>query len=226
MEYFIFNGTKSSDMNIVIKKLPSVTRAKQRINTITLEGRSGTLHEIEDKFDSYNISIECVMMPDANTNNIKKWLLGQSDLILSNNLGVKYTATVVNKIDFSKYLEFLKEFILELEIQPIAYGLEEKIIEINANQENSYNINGNYKTYPLIKVEGNGSITCNGNTLIIDDNDIYLYIDCELMNAYINNNNKNDSVNGLENPLFLIPGNNVITTVNVAATIYYREAWL
>ncbi len=129
MEYFIFNGINSNDMNIVIKKLPTISRANQRINTITLEGRSGTLHEIEDKFDSYNIQIECILMPNANINEIKKWLIGQSDLILSDNLNIKYTATVVNKIDFSKYLTFLREFPLEFEVQPIGYSIvENKII--------------------------------------------------------------------------------------------------
>lgn len=226
MEYFIFNGIKSTDMNIVIKNLPPITRANQRINTIQLEGRSGTLHEIEDKFDSYNIQIECILMPNTDIDEIKKWLIGQSNLILSSNPNVKHVATIVNRIDFSKYLTFLKEFPLELEIQPIAYGLEEKDIIIDVNEEKVHSVSGNYKTYPLIKVIGNGSITCNGNTLIIENNDEYIYIDCELMNAYFNNENKNSNVNGLENPIFLNPGENTITTINVSATITYREAWL
>lgn len=226
MEYFIFNSIKSTDMNIVIKNLPPITRASQRINTIQLEGRSGTLHEIEDKFDSYNIQLECILMPEANINEIKSWLMGQANLILSSNPNVMYIATVVNKIDFSRYFTFLREFPVELEIQPIAYGLEEKKIEISAGIEDIYNISGNYKTYPLIQVTGSGSITCNGRTMVIENNDDHIYIDCELMNAYNRNENKNSNVNGLENPIFLNPGVNTITTIGISVIITYREAWL
>ena len=226
MEYFIFNNINSMDMKIVIKSMPPITRAKQRINTIALEGRSGSLHEIEENFDSYNMQIECILMPGANIDDIKKWLIGNAQLILSTNPNVSYMATIVNKIDFSKYLTYLREFPLELEVEPISYGLEEKSIEIDANSEKTFNVKGNYKTFPIIKIKGNGSISCNGKTFIINENDGELNIDCELLNAYDNQENKNECINGLEDPLFLQPGDNIINTIGVTAVITYREAWL
>ena len=226
MEYFIFNDINSQNMNIVVKEMPPITRAEQRINTIKLEGRSGSLHEIEDKFDSFNIQIKCILMPSANINAIKSWLKGSGNLILSTDTSIYYEAVVVNKIDFSKYLTYLREFPIELELQPIAYGNTEHSVSIVANSEETIEVEGTYKTYPILAITGNGTITCNGKSIITKNSSSVIYVDCKLMNAYNGVQNMNSNVEGLEDPIFLNPGNNIITTTGVSVNVQYRGAWL
>ena len=226
MEYFIFNDINSQNMNIVVKEMPPITRAEQRINTIKLEGRSGSLHEIEDKFDSFNIQIKCILMPSANINAIKSWLKGSGNLILSTDTSIYYEAVVVNKIDFSKYLTYLREFPIKLELQPIAYGNTEHSVSIVANSEETIEVEGTYKTYPILAITGNGTITCNGKSIITKNSSSVIYVDCKLMNAYNGVQNMNSNVEGLEDPIFLNPGNNIITTTGVSVNVQYRGAWL
>ena len=227
MEYFIFNNVNSNDKNIIIKEMPPIVRAKQRINTIKLEGRSGSLHEVEDNYDSYTNQIKCIIKPEADINYLKSWLKGVGKLILSTDSDVYYDVAIVNKIDFSKYLTYLKEFPLEIEFQPIAHGITIKNFSLSANTETTKNIGGNHKTYPILKCTGNGTITCNGKSILVKNNTGEIYVDCELLNAYAGNLNKNDCVEGLEDPIFLNPGDNIITvSTGLTVIVSYSEAWL
>jgi len=226
MEYFIFNDINSNDMNIIVKEMPPITRAEQRINTIKLAGRSGSLHEIEDNYDSFVTQIKCILNQNADIDLIKSWLKGSGKLVLSTNTSRYYNATIVNKIDFAKYLTFLREFPLELELEPISFNNTITEIEVAANEEITCEVSGNYKTYPLLEITGTGSITCNGKSIIVTENSDGIYVDCDLQNAYNGTQNKNNCVNGLEDPIFLLPGENTITTIGLAATIKYRGAWL
>lgn len=226
MEYFIFNDISSNDMNIIVKEMPPIIRPEQRINKIKLVGRSGSLHEVEDKYDSFNTTIKCILSPSADIDEIKSWLRGSGKIILSTNRERYYNVTIVNKIDFTKYLTYLREFSLELEFEPISYDNKLNNIEIGTNKEINYKVSGNYKTYPLLEITGTGIITCNGKSIVVNENNNIIYIDCELQNAYYGTENKNSCVNGLEDPLYLSPGDNLITTVGLSATIKYRSAWL
>ena len=210
MEHFIFNDVDSDNMNIIVKEMPPITRAAQRINTIKLEGRSGSLHEIEDKYDSYPSQIKCILKPGADIDSIKAWLKGSGKLILSTTPNVYYNVTIKNKIDFSKYLTYLREFPIQLEFQPIAYGNVEHSVSITANSEETIEVEGTYKTYPILEITGNGTITCNGKSIITKNSNTVIYVDCELMNAYNGIQDMNSYVEGLEDPIFLNPGNNII----------------
>ena len=53
-KYFIFNGKDSRDFEVYIEEYPPIVRPKERIETITVPGRSGTLHmrEAEGVYES------------------------------------------------------------------------------------------------------------------------------------------------------------------------------
>ena len=43
MSWFEFNGTLSTSMGVVVQEYPPIVRARQRIETIMVPGRSGEL---------------------------------------------------------------------------------------------------------------------------------------------------------------------------------------
>ena len=87
-KYFIFNGKDSRDFEVYIEEYPPIVRPKERIETITVPGRSGTLHmrEAEGVYESYTKSFEIIAVNPARIDEIKEWLKGAGELIIGNEL--------------------------------------------------------------------------------------------------------------------------------------------
>ena len=224
MENFIFNGKHSyNDLGIVVKKMPSLTKAAKDIESIKVNGRNGNLHIDNGTYNSYTETIECVVMDLSKIDLIKKTLDGEGILKISTNPNRVYNVIIKNQIPFDKYLGVLREFPLQLEIEPFSYS--EELKSINKNESGVFEIQGNVNTPPNITVSGVGTITVNNKSIQVLESDIT--IDCELMNCTKNLINKNDQVILQDFPI-LIPGENSIT-LGVGITnvkIEYRERWL
>lgn len=223
MEYFNFNGVSSKNVGIIIKEMPPVTKSEKNIENITVSGRNGDLHIDDGTYKSKKYKIKCVLTDISKIDELKALYDGTGVLELSTELGKEYQATIKNQIDFDKYLTYLKEFVLQFELYPIAYNKE--VIETTFTTDTTFRVGGTVSVSPIIKVAGTGIITLNNTQVEVLESGIV--IDCDLMNCTIDNINKNNKVNLDEFPSLLVGENNIVLGEGIESVIIsYKEGWL
>lgn len=119
-KYFIFNEKDSRDFEVYIEEYPPIVRPKERIETITVPGRSGTLHmrEAEGVYESYTKSFEIIAVNPARIDEIKEWLKGAGELIVGNELDYIYSAFINAEIEFSRFFRGWHKAVVPIEVQP------------------------------------------------------------------------------------------------------------
>ena len=225
MEHFIFNNVNSNTMGIVVKKMPPIIAPKRDITTIKVDGRNGNLHIDNGTYEAYNVSIECVITDLTKINDIKSWLKGIGTIEFSTLPNVVYDCVVKNQIDFEKYLNVLREFPLQLEVNPIGLGTLKTVTKTTGG---TFTVGGTIGTSPILEVKGTGNatITLNGTSFTLNDLDTTAYVvDCDLMNV-TKGTNANDKFVG-SFPTLII-GTNTISWVGTVSEIKikYKEGWL
>lgn len=228
MNYFIFNGENSKDKGIIITKMPSISKAAKRVEKIEVPGRNGVLHQDDGTYTTTVIQIQCAIIEKCNIYEIKKWLDGSGELILSNSPDIFYKANIINQIDYTSIVNLIYEFPLEIELEPFSYSIEKYKKVFEEGIEHTINIpDATVEMLPYIKVEAQGEInlTINNETMILSIDD-YIELDCELLIAHKNYESKDNKVKG--NYFKLQPGLNRIDILGNynKLEIVYRKAYL
>lgn len=224
MHYFSFNGINSTDLGITVKNMPLLPRAERDIETINVSGRNGNLHIDNGTFRSNSYTISCIIEDITKIDSIKSTFIGTGKLILSKYSDRYFIATIKNQISFDKYLNYLQEFPLQFDIEPIAYHLTDEILEYTSSNA-SFDIGGNVEVAPKMTITGTGTVTLNGVSVQVAETGIE--IDCELMNCTKEGLNKNDKVT-LDSFPKLNPSENSITLGNGISKVklVYKRGWL
>lgn len=222
MESFTFNGVSSNDLGLIIKEMPPIVRAARDIESIKVNGRNGYLHIDNGTYEPIDITISCIVEDLTKIDLIKSTLQGTGDLTLSTVIGRTFIATIKNQIDLSKYLRVLREFPLQLELDPISYGSE---VTVSYSASSTLTIGGNVETKPTLIVYGVGIVTINNVPFEVLTSGIT--IDCDLMECIKDDLNMNAFVVLSEFPI-LNPGDNIIELGQGISmiTISYKEGWL
>ena len=225
MNYFIFNGLDSRDFGIHIDNEPNIVKPTRKLNTVSIDGRSGYLLysdiDNEEVLDSFSLSITCTLSDESKLPDVMKWLTGYGGLTLSNNSDKYYNALIINQISFERVFRRFKAFTVIFECQPFAYEIEnETILKTVKNNSLTFTIENNANTFskPLITVYGNGEVdlVINGKILNLTV-DEYITIDFDLQNATKGILNRNNCVVGDYSEFRFEVGTNTIT-VNGNAT--------
>lgn len=229
INYFIFKNQKSLDKGIIINEMPVIPKPAKRIEKITIPGRNGVLHQDEGTYDTIVIQIKCTIIEKCNIYEIKEWLNGSGKLILSSDPKVFYNAHIINQVDYTSIVNLLHEFPLEIELQPFSYSIEKYKKTFTKGQEHIFNIpDSTMEMLPYIRVEGTGKInlTINNETMILNNVNEYIELDCELLIAYKNYENKDNEVKG--NYFKLYNGLNKINILGnyTKLEIVYRKVYL
>lgn len=223
LPYFIFNNIKSSDMGIIIKEMPPITKSQKDIETITISGRNGDIHIDNNTYRNKSYKIVCVLMDESKLDVLKTLYDGIGTLELSTELGREYKATIKNQIDFSKYLTYLREFTLEFSLYPIAYSKETKHLTFTEN--NTFEVGGTINVSPILTITGIGKVTINNISFEVLESGIT--IDCDLMNCTLEGINKNDKVVLDEFPKLIVGNNSIVLGTGITSiTVDYKEGWL
>ena len=224
MHYFIFNGIDSRDLGITVKNMPLIPRAERDIETIKVNGKNGNLHIDNGTFRSSSYIINCIIEDISKIDDIKSTFIGTANLILSKYSDRYFIATIKNQISFDKYLNYLQEFPLQFDIEPISYNLTEESLEYTSN-DSDFDIGGNIEISPKISITGVGTVTINNVPVEVEETGIE--IDCELMNCTKNNLNVNNKVVLDEFPKLKPEGNSITLGSGITkVTLTYRRGWL
>ena len=228
--YIIWNGISSEDFDhLMIKKVPSLDRPKRKMEVFSVPGRNGDIVLSQDAYEDYEVEYKLFLYADEKGSElaercaeIAEWLYEPvgytqfqdsydpeyiryayiSDEVEIKNKLAKY-GTVEIPFTFrpERYLT-VGQFETEYTLPPVTIGNPTK-----------------FPSKPLIHIYPNTSVVLTNATLTINDCVISIssltedmYIDCESMNAYKDDTNKNPLISLSTNDFpRLEAGQNTIT---------------
>jgi phage-related protein len=180
-------------MGIRLREMPPIIRPEERIQHVTIPGRSGelTLAEGEDIYNSYIQTIPLAVKTEAAVRSVESWLRGSGTVTFSCQPDMQQAARVINAVTFTKHGRNSVWWDGEVQFycNPIKYLISEAALEISESGTTITN-DGDMTSFPLITLHGTGTFTatvrCGGNTLTVPGATDGLVIDCE--NKWITRN--------------------------------------
>lgn len=132
--YFIFfpdsgGMIDSRELSIHIEHMPDIQRPTERVETIVIPGRSGTLtkKQGENIYDSYTKAFDIVALDEGKIPAIHKLLRGSGKIIFSNELQYRYTVSITEGWSFNRFFRKWRRATLAMETFPFKESSEEKI---------------------------------------------------------------------------------------------------
>ena len=221
MNYFIFKGISTIDYDIIVNTFPDIESSEEEGNFISIPGRDGFLFQSNDRYTELDKAITITLKDIDNIDNIKSWLTGDGDLILSNEIGVSYKARIVGKIKFQRSKSVWVAQI-NFKTQPFGYFIKESVTLTESTQLNNP---GNHSSKPIITIHGVGDITLtiNSKNIVLSGITDYITLNSEIEEAYRDLVNMNNYMIG-EFPIFDV-GINAILWIGTVSKIDITPNW-
>jgi len=224
MDSFIWKDKDSYlDYGIVINTKPPSVRSERNVQEIEVPGRDGDMTIDDGTYKPITFPFICTLLDMDRLDEVKVWLDGYSDLILSWQNDRYYNAKMINRIDIAQSLEQLGEFPLLFKAQPFALMLENQTITLTS--AGSIFNSGTHKSKPIITVYGAGTIDLTINSTVVHLTNVvdYVTIDSDLMDAYKGTLLKNNDMLG-EFPELTV-GDNVISWTGLVEKVEITPNW-
>lgn len=224
--YFIYNGIDSRMMDIIVTAMPPTIRAAQRVESVTVPGRDGSLHETDGSYDNYTKTMECAIKNREKLDDIAAWLTGSGEIIFSSEPDKVYRVTISNTISIAQMMRTFQKFQVSFDTYPFKYSVNrfDEALEL----EKSAVILGKGTVYsqPVITVYGTGAITLtiNDTEYPLSDVDGYVTINSEIEECYKDVINMNSIFSADEFPR-LEPGGNTISWTGEVEKIEIQPNW-
>lgn len=170
--YFIWKGTDSRTMNIRVRNRMPIIRPQERVNHITIPGRTGELTQLEgeDIYESYIQTANVTVEGAENVPAAEAWLRGEGLVTFDSQPELQQKARVINAVTFNKLSRNLDLWQGDIQFycDPFKSDPEEETINVTTSGTSVTNP-GDLKAFPLITITGSGavSITGGGKTLVI-----------------------------------------------------------
>lgn len=187
--YFTYNGVDSRDLGLYIKDIPFDTLASKRVETLSLPKIDGSVFKEFEAYDSYSISIECILKDSLTIENVKKikgvFKANIGELVLSTRPDNIYKVRLSSQLNFLEMLERTGSCMLSFEVHPYSELVSGRG-EIDVTNSPKLINEGNVPSKPLIKVKGRDTVQIIINDKIMQFEGVYtdFIIDCELEDIY------------------------------------------
>lgn len=224
MNYFIYNGIKSSDLGVYIQNKNTFSSPKYDASFVSIPGRNGDLISSNGRYPNSSISYTCFIVAKSieelsdKVTLVKNWLYKEPDryhdLIDSYDLKFKRIALFNTKLDISDEVNKIGTFTVVFSCKPQRYlvsTLEKETYTEEFVVNNPYSLNAK----PYLKIYGSGDITLTissegtNKIWIIKNVEEFIECDSELMNFYKDTELQNSKVTGDDFPE-LFTGDNSI----------------
>ncbi len=227
MNYIVWKGKDSTSLlGLKILQLPPITKAKKRVTETFINGVDGSIIE-ELGYDPYDKAVEIGLVGNFDIDEIINYFDGTGTITFSNEPTKYYNATIIDQIDFERLIRFRKATV-KFRVQPYKYLLIENKFDALKNDV----INkGFIHSKPLIHLKGSGivEVAINGYTAFtytFPEGENEVFIDCEIEDAYLNNQLRNRHMEGifpeLKSGLNSFTFNGTVTMCEVLA----RSRWI
>ena len=241
MNYFTYNGIKSSDMGLMIKSKNAFSAPKYDAIFKSIPGRNGDLILPSGRFPNiqitYTVFVAATTISDLakKITAIKAWLYSEPDSyhILSDTYDNIYFRQGVysGALDIEDQLNKIGSFTVAFSCKPFRYRVDgQEITEIITSGTEVINPEA-FISKPYIRINGTGDITltlissAQSHSWTFSNVDGYVECDSELMNFYKGTVLKNDTVTGDGFPL-LYPGINSVNFTGSVTSIEIIPKWV
>ena len=200
-DWFIWNGVRCSDFGIHVSEQPPLTIPKLRQTQVTVPGKPSSLTISEGGlvYEDVTKTVTCFVSDSSRVPDIAQWLQGSGKVTFANRPGGFYHAHVSDLVTFEKLMRGRTAlgFSVTFLCGPFWYAFPE---EVTITEPGYYLANESAKIQvePLITVYGKGEINLmvNDTTVLLDDVDGNLTIDCEAGMVYTTDSQGNKSFAG------------------------------
>jgi len=181
---FTWNGWNSRDMGIRLREMPPIIRPEERIQHVTIPGRSGelTLAEGEDIYNSYIQTIPLAVKTEEAVRAAESWLRGSGVVSFSGQPTLQQVARVINAVTFTKHgrNSVWWDGDVQFYCDPVKHLISEEDITLAESGE-SIECSGTLEAFPLITIHGSGTVTIRiwDRTLTIPEATDGMIVDCE-----------------------------------------------
>lgn len=222
---FKFKNISSDSFNMIINKLPPITKPKKKTETVEIDGLNGDI-TIDNGYAAYDKQIQVTFLTLPNVNNLNNWLTGSGQLILSNEPDKYYDAEIFSEIELEREKAFYTATIT-FHVQPYKHKINESAVTgttsvtvVNAGVEDCL---------PIVKITGSGDVEVKINNVTIcqvNIDDGFIVMDSEKQEAYKGTTLKNRKMIG--EFITLPSGSTTITTTGTVTAIEVkpRSRWI
>lgn len=182
--YFLWNGTDSRTKHIRLRNRMPVIRPQERVEHITIPGRTGELTQVEGEniYEGYIQTAQITVDGIANVPAAEAWLTGEGYVTFDTQSSLRQKARIINAITFEKVSRNLDLWQGDVQFycEPIKRALTDTGIEVTSSGTALTNP-GTLPAFPLIEITGSGavSISIGGKTLVIPACVSGWKVDCE-----------------------------------------------
>lgn len=138
--YFKFRGTKSTDMNILLRGWTPIFLPEKNIRFEDVPGRNGSVSFDDETRRDIIIQVDCTILGKtreevrANARQAEYWLSRKGQLSFWNEPQRFYIGQVVNQVPLMKYIKY-EEMSLLFRCEPFAYFIKSMAEEIILDDE-------------------------------------------------------------------------------------------
>ena len=241
MNFFEYNGIRSSDMGVKISSKNIFSAPKYDLAFQAIPGRDGELISSNNRFPNNTVSYTCFIPAKSiqelsqKVTAVKAWLYAEPDRYhtLSDSYDTEFFRKAVfnNKLDIADQVNKIGVFTVNFSRHPMRYSY-------TGQTKTTYSASGfvitnpypfNAKPYLKLNGRGEGTLTIQTptNTAIWKFSTLNGYTECdsELMNFYHDYTPKNDTVEGEGFPL-LYPGENTIAFDGGITSVEVIPRWV
>ena len=230
-EFFIYDGVDCRNFQINVFDKNSFGGSAREYTSLVIPGKSGEILIDNRRHPNTEHAYSCVIYEnaEANLDNFREFLLSRSgyrrleDTMHEHEFYQAYYAEEFNTT-FSRNRDMCK-FDLLFRRKPQRYLKEgETAVEYTSNGKI---INpSRFPAQPLIRVHGTGTVGIGTSTITITENQTYIDIDCEIMEAYTGTTNKNNKVSFSGNDFpTLHEGENGVTLSGSVSKVIITPRW-
>lgn len=190
--FISFKGVRSDEIGAKLMEMPIVQYPVPKGQSVDIEGHDGALWVDDGGFSSITITAMFAIPDSEDVMNVLDWLSGSGSLILCDAPDYQYRASVILPGRYQNLTKRLdgKQINVTFTCEPFRYLVREKVLEYTDTTK-QFRGNGNVPSKPIITVYGSGDITVmlNQNTVLFEDVDGYITLDCEAMMAFKGSDN-------------------------------------
>ena len=229
MEYFTFDGTPSTYYNAYLAKSNMFDAPKRDITSVTVPGRNGVLHLDNGRYESFKA--KCTVYIPKNMQNtiddLRNFLLskGSCEYRESWRSGEFRKAVFIDAFVVTESDRQGSVFDLTWECSPERYLDSGDTFETVSSSFELVNPTL-MDAYPIIEVEGTGTLSFGGTELTLSTNTGTAVIDSEMQDAYEGAINRNPYLTMTNGFPVLTAGNNAGTFTGFSAVRIKPRWWM
>lgn len=224
---FTYNGISSKSMHLVVKQLTVFDAPERDVEEIEIPGKNGSLMIDNGRYKNKEIGYHISSMDFSKIDEVKSWL---KKSVSYHRLEDSYSSNVYMMACMNESIEFDKIIVNRFFSADINLNRKPQRFLVSGETPFEYSESGSinnptsFDSKPLIRVYGSGNLTINGCLMSITVGSEYTDIDCETMDAFEGQENRNNNV-VLKNFPVLSAGDNNVTVGSGITRIVVTPRW-